>query len=367
MRGKLTARGIPSAGPGHHNDGGGLYLSVAPDGNSRSWVFRYRVDGRLREHGLGATHTISLVEAREAALQCRKLRYAGIDPIEARRERRMAAKLDAATAMTFRQCAEAYIAAQAPGWRQPKSEAQWRQSLMDYVFPVFGALPVKAINVGLVMRVLEPIWPVKTETASRVRGRIEAILDWATARAYRQGENPARWRGHLENLLPQKTRVARVQHHAVLPYPEIAPFMAQLRQQDGTAACALEFAILSAARAGETIGAQWGELNLAERVWIIPASRMKGGREHRVPLSDAAMAVVEKMAEIRSGDFSISGWPCWARPYQHGPLGRAETHGPSRSDRTRLPIELPRLGRRAHQLPGRGCRDGAGARCRRQG
>jgi integrase len=197
--------------------------------------------------------------------------------------------------MTFRECAEGYVAAHRSGWRSAQHAKQWTASLEDYVYPKFGSLPVQAIDLGLVLKAIEPIWKTRTETASRVRGRIESVLDWATVRGYRSGDNPARWRGHLESLLPGRSKVRRVEHHAALPYPEIGAFMAELRQQQGVAARALEFAILAAARTGEVIGAKWEEINLADRLWTIPAERMKAGREHRVPLSDAAMAVIERM------------------------------------------------------------------------
>jgi integrase len=209
--------------------------------------------------------------------------------------------------MTFQACADAYIAAHRAGWRSAKSLTAWEGTLGAYVHPVFGALPVQAIDTALVTKAIEPIWAEKPETAGRVRGRIEAILDWATARGHRQGENPARWRGHLDKLLPNKTKVRRVEHHAALPYPEISAFMAELRQQEGVAALALEFAILTAARTGEVIGARWDEFNLAERLWTIPGQRMKAGREHRVPLPDAALAIIETMAGIREGDFVFPG------------------------------------------------------------
>jgi integrase len=305
--GKLTALAITQAKRrGYYGDGGGLLLQVSA-GGAKSWVFRFKESGRLREMGLGPTYTVSLAEARQKALECRKARLDGRDPIEARQEGRMAAKLDAAKAMTFRDSAERYIAAHKAGWKNDKHAAQWPATLTTYVYPSFGSLPVQAIDVGLVMKALEPIWTEKPETASRVRGRIESVLDWATARGYRQGENPARWRGHLENLLPKKTKVRRVEHHAALPYPEIAAFIAELRQQDGVAARALEFTILTAARTGEVIGATWDEINLAERLWIVPARRMKAGKEHRVPLSDAALAVVEQMREIRQGNYVFPG------------------------------------------------------------
>src|SRR6516162_128266 len=283
--GKLTALAMTQAKRrGYYGDGGGLFLQVSASG-AKSWVFRFKEGGRLREMGLGPTHTVSLAEARQKALECRKARLDGLDPIEARRGKRIQAKLDAAKAMTFAACAERYIASHKAGWRNAKHAAQWPATLGTYVYPVFGSLPVQAVDVGLVMKALEAIWTEKPETASRVRGRIESVLDYATAHGWRTGENPARWRGHLENLLPKKAKVRRVEHHAALPYPEIAAFMSALRQQEGVSARALEFAILTAARTGEVIGARWEEINLAENLWTIPAHHMKAGKEHRVPLS----------------------------------------------------------------------------------
>jgi integrase len=305
--GKLNALDVSRANErGYYGDGGGLYLLVGPTG-AKSWVFRFRDAGRLREMGLGPLHTIGLAEARGRAQNCRRERLDGRDPIEARRAERTAARLDAAKAMTFKQCGVAYIAAHEAGWRNPKHRAQWRSTLEAYVYPMFGDLPVKAVDVGLVMRAIEPIWTKKPETASRVRGRVESILDWATARGYRQGENPARWKGHLENLLPQKNKVRRVEHHAALPYPALAEFMAELRQQEGIAARALEFAILTVARTGEVIGAKWSEIDLEARLWTVPAERMKAGREHRVPLNDPAVAILIAMREVWDGNFVFPG------------------------------------------------------------
>jgi integrase len=305
--GRLKAVTVTKAKtPGLLADGGGLYLRIGPTGG-KSWVFRYRRDGRLHDMGLGPLHTVSLAEAREKAQDCRKLRLQKADPIETRKAGQVEAKLAAASAVTFRECAERYIEAHRAGWRSQKHAVQWPTTLTTYVYPVFGELPVQAIDVALVMKALEPIWTEKTETASRTRGRIETVIDWAAARGYRQGENPARWRGHLENLLPNKTKLRRVKHHPALPYHAIGPFMAELRQQEGIAARALEFLILAAARSGEVIGACWDEINRAERLWIVPAERMKAGKEHRVPLSDAAMAVVGQMAEIRHGEFVFPG------------------------------------------------------------
>jgi integrase len=305
--GKLSAVAVAQTKRrGYYSDGGGLFLQVGTTG-AKSWVFRFRQAGRLREMGLGPLHTVNLAEAREKALDCRKARLEGRDPIEARRAKRMAAQIDAAKAITFKECAEAYIAAHQAGWRSPKSLKQWEGTLGIYVYPAFGALAIAAIDTGLVLKAIEPIWATKPETAGRVRGRIEAILDWAKARGYRDGENPARWRGHLDHLLPSRSKVRRVEHHAALAYREIGAFMAELRVQDGVAARALEFAILTAGRTGEVIGARWDEINTVERLWTIPAERMKGGREHRVPLSDAAMAIIEQLAEIRQSDFVFPG------------------------------------------------------------
>jgi len=188
-----------------------------------------------------------------------------------------------------------------------KHKEQWPNTLNTYAGPVFGSLPVQAIDVGLVMKALEPIWQTKPETASRLRGRIEAVLDWATAREYRKGENPARWRGHLDKLLPARSKVRKVEHHSALPYDELADFIVALRGQEGVASRALEFLILTAARTGEVIGARWDEVDLEEKIWVVPAARMKAGREHRVPLSAAAVAVLEEMSEIRESDFVFPG------------------------------------------------------------
>jgi integrase len=294
-------------------DGGGLYLLVGPTG-SKSWIFRYRVPApdkprgsRLRYMGLGSCETYTLAEARERARECRKLRDQSKDPIETRKATRAQTTLDAAKAMTFQQCAENYIASHKAGWKNAKHAAQWPSTLNAYVYPVFGSLPVQAVDVGLVMKAVEPLWTTKPETAGRVRGRVESILDWATTRGYRQGENPARWKGHLANLLPKKSKVKRVEHHAALPYGELAAFIVELRQQEGIAARALEFAILTAGRTGEVIGAQWSEFDLSARLWTIPAERMKAGREHRVPLSDAAIEILEEMQTIRHSDFVFPG------------------------------------------------------------
>src|SRR6266851_3844990 len=308
--GRMTALKVAAVArakaPGYYGDGVGLFLQVSRVGTA-SWVFRYRVAGRLREMGLGSLDTIGLADARERARKAREQRLDGLDPIELRKAARLSAQLDAAKAVTFKDCAKRYIAAHQPSWRNPKHAAQWGSTLETYVYPAIGNLAVQGVGVGLVLQAIEPIWTTKPETASRVRGRIESILDWATARGYREGENPARWRGHLENLLPARAKVRRVEHHAALPYLEIGAFMTELRRQEGIAASALEFAILTAARTGEVIGARWSEVSIADRLWTIPADRMKAEKEHRVPLCDAALAIVTKMGEIRHGDFVFPG------------------------------------------------------------
>src|ERR1700757_5133648 len=253
--------------------------------------------------GLGPLNAISLAEARKRAAECRRMRHDGIDPIDARAAQRDQKKLEAGKAVTFDKCAAAYIEAHKASWKNGKHAEQWRGSLRNYASPVFGSSPVSAIDLALVMKALEPIWQTKTETASRLRGRIEAVLDWATVRGYRRGENPARWRGHLDKLLPARAKIQKVEHHPALPYDEIADFTAALREQEGIAARALEFLILTAARTGEIIGARWNELDLDDKSWIVPGARMKAGREHRVPLSAAALAILKQLEEIREGDF----------------------------------------------------------------
>jgi integrase len=289
--GRLSAVALPKLKAGMHPDGGGLYLQVTK-GGARTWIYRFMLHSRAREMGLGPLHIVTLAEAREQARECRRLRHEGIDPIEARKAQRSEERLAAATAMTFKQCAERYIDAHKAGWRNPKHAAQWPSTLATYAYPVFGFLPVQAIDVGLVMKALEPIWRTKPETASRVRGRIESVLDWATVRGYRKGDNPARWRGHLDKLLPARAKVRTVEHHAALPYAEMGEFVAALREQEGVGARALEFLILTATRTGEVIGATWAEIDLQSRLWVIPGSGMKSGREHRVPLSGAAVHVL---------------------------------------------------------------------------
>ncbi len=292
---KLTAVSAKALGPGFHSDGGGLYLAVSATGAGRAWKFRFRDGARLRDYGLGPFADVSLKEARIEADKLRKLRRDGVDPIEHRRQREAARRLADASAVTFKQAAKAYIEANRAGWRNAKHAAQWAATLETYAHPVIGALPVAAVETGHLVTILQPIWAAKNETASRVRGRIEAVLDFATVRHWRTGDNPARWRGHLAQVLPPRAKVGKGGHHAALPYADIPAFMGALAGQAGIAALALRFAILTAARTGEVLGATWGEFDLAAAIWTVPASRMKGRREHRVPLSGAALAVLREM------------------------------------------------------------------------
>lgn len=298
-----TARRVSA--PGLHADGAGLYLSVAPakaeGAVSKSWVVRYTAaDGRRRSMGLGSYPEVGLAAARRQAVSIRDAARTGVDPLERRRETKRAAAAAAAPTMTFKACAEAFIAVHASSWRNAKHAAQWGSTLATYVYPAFGDLPVGDIDAPMVVKILDPIWSTKNETASRVRGRVEAILDWAKARGHRDGENPARWKGHLQYALPARRKVARVEHHPALPFDEIGDFLRQLRGMDGVAARALEFLILTAARTGEVIGARWEEIDLDAKIWVVPADRMKAGREHRVPLSPAAVRLLEAFPEPRS-------------------------------------------------------------------
>jgi integrase len=304
---RLTARVVEQTKkPGYYGDGDGLVLRVA-DGGSKGWLYRYKSNGKVREMGLGPVRDVTLAEAREAAREARRLRRAGSDPIDARRARKAAMLLDAARAISFSQCAAAYIANHRSSWSNPKHAAQWEATLRTYAYPVFGNLPVAAVDTGLVVKVLDPIWSSKTETASRLRGRIEAVLDFATVRGHRVGENPARWKGHLKEALPAPSRVRRVKHHAALPYDEIGAFVADLRSRTGGASAALEFAILTAARTNEVIGARWSEIDVSTGVWTIPAERMKARVEHRVPLSEQALVVLQREAKRKVNDVVFSG------------------------------------------------------------
>jgi integrase len=275
-------------------DGGNLYLqcTLGADGSvRRSWLFRYERDGRRREMGLGPLHTIGLGEARDKARSLRQQILDDIDPLEARRQQRAERRLEAAKAMSFGQCVEAYLAAHEISWRNDKHRQQWRMTLTKYCSAI-SDLPVKDIDTDLVLRALTPLWATRTETATRLRGRIERVLAWAKGRGLRDGENPARWSGHLDEMLAAPSKVRRVKHHSALPYQEIPAFMVELRGRDSLSARALELTVLCATRTSETIGAEWGEVDLAAKTWVIPAERMKAGKEHKIPLSDRAVEIL---------------------------------------------------------------------------
>ncbi|MFZ5567614.1 MAG: tyrosine-type recombinase/integrase [Pseudomonadota bacterium] len=279
----------------------GLGLQVSP-GGARSWILRAKVGSLRRDIGLGGFPDVSLAQARELARAARQQIVDGIDPVAEKRRKRAELIATQATTITFDEAAEKYIAAHEAEWTNAKHRAQWVSTLETYVSPVIGKLDVRHIHQAHVLSILEPIWTLKTETAMRIRSRIELVLDWATARKYRSGENPARWRGHLDHLLAKPSKSKKVVHHPALPFKDIAKFMKTLRDVGGVAARALEFCILTAVRSGEIRGATWDEIHLEENVWIIPASRMKAGREHRVPLSDAALALLKSIPkDMRTG------------------------------------------------------------------
>jgi integrase len=292
--------------PGMYADGLGLYLKVR-DGNSKSWIFRYRTGGRLRDMGLGPFHTVSLAEAREKAEVCRAMRFKGLDPLEERHKEQQARSIEAAEAVTFEKCAESYITAHKDGWKNGKHAEQWTTTLQAYVYPIFKDKPVAAIDGDLVLKVLQPIWKEKTETASRIRGRIERILDWARAMKYRTGDNPARWKGHLDHLLPKRSRVATVNHHAALPIDETPGFIQLLQREETVVARAFEFCILNATRTNETMGMRWSEYDEKAQLWAVPAARMKAGRDHRIPLAKRSQHILAEMHEIRINDFVFPG------------------------------------------------------------
>lgn len=309
---KLTALGVTRAkNAGRYADGGGLYLQIT-DRGSKSWLFRYMRAGKAREMGLGSVNTWTLAEARERAREQRKLLDLGRDPIDLRNAEEMAAALTKAQTVSFEACAADYIKDHRSGWKNAKHADQWTSSLKRWVYPIIGALPVGGITTDLVLRVLkQPIsdaqdaptfWTARTETASRTRGRIETVLDWARAKKLRDGENPARWKGLLDKLLPPKSQVSPVTHHMALPYPDLPRFMAELRRRDSLSARALEYTILTAARTSDTIGAVPTEVDPAERTWTVPAARLKGKkgarkRDHVVPLADRAWEILEGRAQ----------------------------------------------------------------------
>jgi integrase len=283
---------------GFHGDGGGLYLRIAE--GRRSWLFRYKIGKKTHWMGLGPDSDVGLKEAREAALAARNQLRAGVDPIEARKAAKAARTAE--TAQTFKAVAGEYIEAHRAGWRNPKHAAQWEATLKAYAYPVIGERPVAKVSTADIQAIIKPIWETKTETASRVRGRIENILDYAAAHHMRTGDNPARWAGHLEHSLPARAKVAKVEHHAAMAWRDMPAVVTKLAAGGGMGALCLRFTILTAARSGEARGARWNEIDLAAGVWTVPGDRMKAGVEHRVPLSAAALAVLEAVKPSRDAD-----------------------------------------------------------------
>ena len=289
--------------PGVHIVGGvpGLMLQLTP-GTGRSWLLRVVIAGKRREMGLGSYPGVSLAQARVKASEAREMIRQGADPIECQRIALNTLRASVAATLTFDQCADSYISAHEAGWKNAKHGQQWSNTLAQHASPVMGSLLVRDVGLPHVLAVLEPIWRTKTETASRLRGRIELVLDWAAARGYRDGLNPARWRGHLDKLLPKPGKVSKVAHHPALLAADMAAFMVRLRAAEGMGARALEFVILTAARSGEVRGARWSEIDRTEKTWLIPADRMKAGKEHRVPLSEAALALLDVLPVISDND-----------------------------------------------------------------
>ncbi|TVO65932.1 tyrosine-type recombinase/integrase [Denitromonas ohlonensis] len=294
--------------PGMHAVGGepGLYLQVLPSGR-RTWVLRYSIGGKRREMGLGGYPAVLLKDARDRAKEQRGNIAKGIDPVDKRAAERAADKAEKARRKTFDWCASQYIEAHAAGWRNAKHAQQWRNTLNTYASPVIGRMPVQDITTDDVLKILTPIWPIKTETASRVRSRIELVMSWAKAKKFRTGENPAVWRGNLDCLLAKPAKVKAVRHHPALPYHDITAFMADLRAREGMGARALEFAILTAARSNEIRGATWDEIDLERRIWTVPSSRMKAGKEHAIPLSDAAVQLLRALPRFAESNLVFVG------------------------------------------------------------
>ena len=301
----------------------GLNLQVAlgPDGYTRSWVFRYTspVTGKRREIGLGPLSLRGLAEVREMADACRKQIASGIDPKTLRDAEKAERAAVRPVVLTFQQAAEQCIATRQHEWKNAKHRHQWAATLQTYAYPTLGALPVDRITMERVLAVLEPIWTTKTETASRVRQRIETVMDWAKARKLFAGDNPASLKGGLGQLLPKASKITKVKHQPALPYQQIHAFVQALRQKKGISPKAFEFLILTAARSGEVLDAKWDEIDLTARVWTIPAERMKAGREHRIPLSGKAMAIVNEMLAGRQSDYVFPN-PSSKRPMSNGAL-----------------------------------------------
>lgn len=304
---RLTALQVNKiTNPGWYPDGNGLYLQVSPS-NTKSWVYRYSINGKERRHGLGPYPDFDLKDARNAAAKCRQLRKEGMDPIEHKKQEFSKKAYKAAKNKTFEECALSYIEAHKSGWKNRKHESQWRNTLETYAYPVIGNISIQDIDVDLVLKVIEPIWNEKTETASRVRQRIENILDWASARKYRVGENPARWRGHLDKLLPRRSKVQKIQHFKAMPYIDLPEYYEKLKPQETITALALAFTILTATRSSEARNATWDEIDLKTKEWNIPEERMKAEKPHRVPLSKEAIRILKIVNYFSTSKYVFPG------------------------------------------------------------
>lgn len=357
---QLSARAIARAKPpGFLHDGGGLYLQITAT-DARSWVYRFALDGRRREMGLGAFPAISLANARNLAAGARALAKAGQDPIAARDAERAAKRLQESRAVKWDEAVEQFLVAHEKTWRNPKHRQQWRNTLTTYASPVLGGLSVAAIDTPEVVKVLDPIWHEKPETASRVRGRIERVLDWSKVRGYRTGENPARWRGHLAQVFPAKGKVRKVRHHPAVPIDNLPAVYARLKASDGMGAKAARFVILTAARPSAGSNARWPEILRQETIWTVPAARMKADKDHRAPLSGEALAILDDLAELRTrrDGFIFAGGRA-GRPISLTSMskalraaggGKATVHGTARStfkdwasERTTFPREVSEM------------------------
>jgi len=363
---RLTNRQVASAEPPKHrpaimlNDGNNLYLRVsrsAAGDLNKSWVFRYELDGTRHDLGLGSLNVLNLVEARAKARSLKLQLLDGINPFEARlqvKTERLAKLATEARVMTFRECAIQCMASHENGWRNAEHRRQWTSTLETYVYPIIGGLPVDQVDTPHIVRVLEAIWKEKPETASRVRGRIEKVLGWATVRGFRSGDNPARWRGHLQELFAAKTKIQPVKHHKSLPYTEIGAFMSRLRGRDSLGARALEFAVLTATRSGEALGATWDEIDFGSKTWTIPASRMKAHKEHRVPLSDYAVKLLSSLPRTDARVFPIHkksfAWVLDSLHVDATAHGFRSTFKTWASERTSYPREVSEMAL-AHAIP----------------
>lgn len=343
--------------PGYHGDGGGLYLQVT-SGGAKSWIFRFALAGRRREMGVGSFPSISLAAARDAATKARALVKAGKDPIAVREAEKAQERLEAAQGVIWSDAVDQFVEAHENSWRNKKHRQQWRNTLDTYARPTLGTQAVGSIGTPEVINVLEPIWYTKPETASRVRGRIERILDWAKVKGFRTGENPARWRGHLDKVFPTKAKVRKVKHHAAVPIDDLPAVYARLSKAKGVAARAVRFTILTAARPGETQGGLWPEIDRKNVLWVVPAERMKADKEHRVTLSREALAILDEMEEVRTNKHLFPGHKA-KRPLSLTAMskalkaaggGKATVHGTARStfkdwasERTSFPREVSEM------------------------